>query len=44
MTDVVIVSAVRTPIGTFSGGLWAPPAHELGAIREELARAGRSAP
>jgi len=39
---VVIVSAVRTPIGKFNGTLAALPAHELGAIviREALQRAG----
>jgi acetyl-CoA C-acetyltransferase len=42
MTDVVIVSAVRTPIGAFNGGLSAVPATELGriAISEALSRAG----
>lgn len=41
MTDVVIVSAVRTPIGNFSGGLSSLPAHTLGAavITEALKRA-----
>jgi acetyl-CoA C-acetyltransferase len=29
-TDVVIVSAARTPIGAFSGALATLPAHELG--------------
>jgi acetyl-CoA C-acetyltransferase len=32
MTDVVIVSAARTPIGNFNGGLASLPAHQLGAI------------
>ncbi len=32
MTNVVIVSAVRTPIGNFNGGLSPLSAHELGAI------------
>jgi acetyl-CoA C-acetyltransferase len=42
MDDVVIVSAVRTPIGRFTGGLAALPAPELGAIavRAAVARAG----
>ena len=42
MTEVVIVSAVRTPIGAFNGGLASVPAHELGAIAiaESLKRAG----
>jgi acetyl-CoA C-acetyltransferase len=40
-TDVVIVSAARTPIGAFSGALSSLPAHELGkiAIVEALKRA-----
>ncbi len=40
--DVVIVSAVRTPIGKFQGTLSAIPATELGAIviREAVKRAG----
>ncbi|MBG9791403.1 acetyl-CoA acetyltransferase [Paenibacillus dendritiformis] len=42
MTDVVIASAVRTPIGAFMGGLSEVPAAELGAlvIAEALQRAG----
>jgi acetyl-CoA C-acetyltransferase len=42
MTDVVIVSAVRTPIGRFGGGLKDVPAGELGRIvaEEALNRAG----
>ncbi len=32
MTDVVIVSAARTPIGSFNGALSALAAHELGCI------------
>jgi acetyl-CoA C-acetyltransferase len=41
MTDVVIVSAARTPIGSFNGALATLPAHELGkiAIVEALKRA-----
>jgi acetyl-CoA C-acetyltransferase len=41
MTDVVIVSAVRSAVGSFNGGLSTLPAHELGAlvIREALSRA-----
>ena len=40
-TDVVIVSAARTPIGAFNGALATLPAHELGkiAIVEALKRA-----
>ncbi|CAH8770671.1 acetyl-CoA C-acetyltransferase [Paenibacillus dendritiformis] len=42
MTDIVIASAVRTPIGAFMGGLSEVPAVELGAlvIAEALQRAG----
>jgi acetyl-CoA C-acetyltransferase len=42
MTDVVIVSAARTPVGSFNGALAALPAHELGkvAIQAALERAG----
>jgi acetyl-CoA C-acetyltransferase len=41
MDDVVIVSAVRTPIGILNGALSSLPAHELGAIviEEALTRA-----
>jgi acetyl-CoA C-acetyltransferase len=41
MTDVVIVSAARTPIGAFNGVLSTLPAHELGkiAIVDALKRA-----
>ncbi|AFQ44909.1 acetyl-CoA C-acetyltransferase [Desulfosporosinus meridiei] len=42
MRDVVIVSAVRTPVGSFSGALGQIPAAELGAIaiKEAISRAG----
>lgn len=42
MTEVVIASAARTPIGAFNGGLSSVPAHYLGevAIRAALERAG----
>jgi len=42
MRDVVIVSAVRTPIGKFGGSLKDVPARKLGAIviKEALNRAG----
>ncbi|GAA0589720.1 acetyl-CoA C-acetyltransferase [Caenispirillum bisanense] len=41
MTDIVIVSAVRTPIGSFAGTLASTPAAKLGeiAIKEALSRA-----
>ncbi len=41
MTEVVIASAARTPVGAFNGSLGSVPAHTLGevAIREALARA-----
>ena len=31
-TDIVIVSAARTPVGSFNGAFASTPAHELGAI------------
>jgi acetyl-CoA C-acetyltransferase len=42
MKDVVIVSAVRTPVGSFNGAFAAVPAHELGrqAIKAAIERAG----
>jgi acetyl-CoA C-acetyltransferase len=42
MTDVVIVSAARTPVGSFLGAFAGVPAHKLGetAIRAALERAG----
>ncbi|WP_428374264.1 acetyl-CoA C-acetyltransferase [Lichenicoccus sp.] len=41
-TDIVIVGAARTPVGTFNGAFAATPAHVLGAvaIRAALERAG----
>ena len=44
MEDIVIVSATRTAVGKFGGGLAKTPATELGAIviREAIARAGLS--
>ena len=44
MTEVVIVSAARTPVGSFLGALSALPASKLGevAIRAALERAGVS--
>ena len=42
--DVVIVSAVRTPVGAFNGALSSLPAHELGkvAIQDALKRLMRA--
>ena len=42
MTDVVIASAARTPVGSFLGSFASTPAHELGAavIEEVVSRAG----
>ena len=42
MTGVVIASAARTPVGSFSGAFATTPAHELGkiTIAEVLSRAG----
>ena len=41
MTDIVIASGARTPVGAFNGGLSSLPAHKLGevAIIEALRRA-----
>src|SRR6201996_5298459 len=43
--DIVIVSAVRTPVGSFNGALSSLPAHELGkiAIQAAIERAGIAA-
>ena len=45
MTEVVIVSAARTPVGSFNGALSSLPAHELGrvAILAAIDRAGIAA-
>jgi acetyl-CoA C-acetyltransferase len=42
MSEIVIASAARTPVGTFNGGLSSVPAHYLGqvAIEAALARSG----
>jgi len=42
MDDIVIVSAARTPVGSFTGAFAAVPAHVLGAaaIQAALSRAG----
>ena len=42
MTEIVIASAARTPVGSFNGAFAALPAHQLGtvAIQAALARAG----
>src|SRR6202012_2546714 len=42
MSDIVIVSAARTPVGAFNGALSSLPAHELGriAIQAAAERAG----
>ena len=42
MQDIVIVSAVRTPVGSFNGAFATLPAHELGraAIHAAIERAG----
>jgi acetyl-CoA C-acetyltransferase len=41
MTDVVIVSAIRTPVGSFNGAFANVPAHDLGkvAVKAALERA-----
>ena len=45
LNDVVIVSAARTPVGSFLGALGALPAHDLGAhaIKAAVERAGINA-
>ncbi len=45
MSDIVIVSAARTPVGSFNGALASLPAHELGAVAISAAveRAGITA-
>jgi acetyl-CoA C-acetyltransferase len=45
MEDIVIVSAVRTPVGSFNGAFASVPAHDLGttAIRAAISRAGLEA-
>ena len=45
MTDVVIVSAARTPVGSFNGALASVAAHDLGtiAIKAAIERAGITA-
>ena len=45
MSDIVIVSAARTPVGSFNGALSGLPAHELGriAIQAAVERAGIAA-
>jgi len=45
MSKIVIVSAARTAVGSFNGGLSSLPAHELGAvaIRAAIERAGLDA-
>jgi len=42
MTNIVIASAARTPVGSFNGAFASVPAHELGAtaIKAALERAG----
>jgi acetyl-CoA C-acetyltransferase len=42
MTNVVIVSAARTPVGSFNGAFASTPAHDLGttALKAAVARAG----
>ncbi|WP_269714365.1 acetyl-CoA C-acetyltransferase [Caulobacter sp. NIBR2454] len=37
MTDIVIVSAARTPVGAFNGSLSSLPAHELGKVAIQAA-------
>ena len=46
MDDIVIVSAARTPVGSFSGALGTLSAHELGtvALKAAFERAGVEQP
>ena len=46
MTDVVILSATRTPLGAFQGALASVPAQQLGAraIRSAVDQAGIAPP
>lgn len=44
MSDIVIVSAARTPIGSFNGGLASLPASELGRIAIEAALSRANVP
>jgi acetyl-CoA acetyltransferase len=37
MTNVVIASAARTPVGSFNGAFASTPAHDLGAAVIEAA-------
>ena len=41
MSDIVIVSAARTPVGSFNGALSSLPAHELGTIAIQAAHRAR---
>src|SRR5579859_2095586 len=45
MSEIVIVSAARTPVGSFNGAFAGVPAHDLGktAIQAAIARAGIAA-
>ena len=45
MSDIVIVSAARTPVGSFNGALSSLSAHDLGkiAIQAAIERAGITA-
>jgi acetyl-CoA C-acetyltransferase len=45
MSEIVIVSAARTPVGSFNGAFAGVPAHDLGktAIQAAIARAGINA-
>ena len=42
MTEIVIASAARTPVGSFSGAFAALPGHALGtiAVKAAIERAG----
>ena len=38
MNEIVIVSAVRTPVGSFNGAFAGVPAHDLGKTAIQAAR------
>jgi acetyl-CoA C-acetyltransferase len=42
--DVVIVSAARTPVGSFNGVFATMPAHDLGAVAIKAALGQASSP
>ena len=43
MDDIVIVSAARTPVGSFNGAFGSLPAHQLGTVAIQAAHRARRA-